>query len=170
VQPGNPPAPYIVADISTMWMLANVAESDSPAFKVGQEVKVSVMAFPNRTFDGHISTIASSVDPNTHRLLVRSEIADPRHELRAGMFANFVIRTGEPVRSPAIPLDGVVREGDGTMTAWVTADRRRFTRRTIKVGLVRDGYDQILEGIQAGDLVATEGALFLSNAITIAAR
>jgi cobalt-zinc-cadmium efflux system membrane fusion protein len=170
VQPGNPPAPYIVADISTMWMLANVAESDSPAFKVGQEVKVSVMAFPNRTFDGHISTIASSVDPNPHRLLVRSEIADPRHELRAGMFANFVIRTGEPVRSPAIPLDGVVREGDGTMTAWVTADRRRFTRRTIKVGLVRDGYDQILEGIQAGDLVATEGALFLSNAITIAAR
>jgi cobalt-zinc-cadmium efflux system membrane fusion protein len=170
VQPGNAPAPYTVADISTMWMLANVAESDSPAFKVGQEVKVSVMAFPNRTFDGHISTIASSVDPNTHRLLVRSEIADPTHELRAGMFANFMIRTGEPVRSPAIPLDGVVREGDGTMSAWVTADRRRFTRRTIKVGLVRDGYDQILEGIQAGDLVASEGALFLSNAITIAAR
>jgi cobalt-zinc-cadmium efflux system membrane fusion protein len=170
VQPGNAPAPYTVADISTMWMLANVAESDSPAFKVGQEVKVSVMAFPNRTFDGHISTIASSVDPNTHRLLVRSEIADPTHELRAGMFANFVIRTGEPVRSPAIPLDGVVREGDGTMTAWMTADRRRFTRRTIKVGLVRDGYDQILEGVRAGDLVATEGALFLSNAITIAAR
>ena len=86
------------------------------------------------------------------------------------MFANFVIRTGEPVRSPAVPLDGVVREGDGTMTAWVTADRRRFTRRTVKVGLQRDGYDQILEGLQAGDLVATEGALFLSNALTIAAR
>jgi membrane fusion protein, heavy metal efflux system len=170
VQPGNPPAPYIVADISTMWMLANVAESDSPAFRLGQEVKVSVMAFPNRTFDGHISTIASSVDPNTHRLLVRSEIADPRHELRAGMFANFVIRTGEPVRSPAIPLDGVVREGDGTMTAWVTADRRRFTKRTVKIGLQRDGYVQILQGLQAGDLVASEGALFLSTALAIASR
>jgi membrane fusion protein, heavy metal efflux system len=170
VQPGNPPAPYTVADISTMWMLANVAESDSPAFSVGQEVKVSVMAFPNRTFDGHISTIASSVDSNTRRMLVRSEIADPKHELRSGMFANFVIRTGAPERSPAIPLDGVVREGDGTMTAWVTADRRRFTKRTIKVGLVSDGYDQILEGVQAGELVATEGALFLSNAVIIAAR
>ena len=170
VQPGNAPAPYTVADISTMWMLANVAESDSPAFNVGQEVKVSVMAFPNRTFEGHISTIASAVDPNTHRLLVRSEIADPKHELRSGMFANFVIRTGEPVRSPAIPLDGVVREGDGTMTVWVTADRRRFTKRTVKIGLARDGYNQILEGVQAGDLVATEGALFLSNAVIIAAR
>jgi membrane fusion protein, heavy metal efflux system len=156
--------------VSTMWMLANVAESDSPAFSVGQEVKVSVMAFPNRTFEGHISTIASAVDPTTHRLLVRSDIEDPKHELRAGMFANFVIRTGEPVRSAAVPLDGVVREGDGTMTAWVTADRRRFTKRTVKIGLVRDGYNQILEGVQPGDLVATEGALFLSNAITIAAR
>jgi cobalt-zinc-cadmium efflux system membrane fusion protein len=86
------------------------------------------------------------------------------------MFANFVIRTGDPVRSPAIPQDGVVREGDGTMTIWVTADRRRFTRRTVRIGLQRDGYTQILEGVQAGDLVATEGALFLSNAITIAAR
>jgi cobalt-zinc-cadmium efflux system membrane fusion protein len=170
VQPGNPPAPYTVADISTMWMLANVAESDSPAFSVGQEVKVSVMAFPNRIFDGHISTIASSVDPVTRRMLVRSEVADPKHELRSGMFANFVIRTGEPVRSPAVPLDGVVREGDGTMTAWVTADRRRFTKRTLKTGLQRDGYVQILQGLQAGDLVASEGALFLSNALAIAAR
>jgi cobalt-zinc-cadmium efflux system membrane fusion protein len=170
VQPGNAPAPYTVADISTMWMLANVAESDSPAFGVGQEVKVSVMAFPNRVFEGHITTVSSMVDPTTHRLLVRSEVADPTHELRSGMFANFVIRTGDPVRSPAVPLDGVVREGDGTMTAWVTADRRRFTKRTVRTGLQRDGYTQILDGIRPGDLVATEGALFLSNALTIAAR
>jgi cobalt-zinc-cadmium efflux system membrane fusion protein len=170
VQPGNGTAPYTVADVSTMWMLANVAESASPAFSIGQEVKVSVMAFPNRVFVGHISTVSSFVDPVTHRMLVRSEIADPTHELRSGMFANFVIRTGDPVRSPAIPQDGVVREGDGTMTIWVTADRRRFTRRTVRIGLQRDGFAQILEGIQPGDLVATEGALFLSNAITIAAR
>jgi cobalt-zinc-cadmium efflux system membrane fusion protein len=170
VQPGNAPAPFTVADVSTMWMLANVIESDAPAFSVGQEVKVSVLAFPNRVFEGHITTISSSVDPVTRRMLVRSEIANPEHELRAGMFAKYVIRTGAPVRSLAVPLDGVVRESDGTMSVWVTADRRRFTKRTAKIGLVRDGYNQILEGIQAGDLVATEGALFLSNALTIAAR
>jgi cobalt-zinc-cadmium efflux system membrane fusion protein len=170
VQPGNPPPPFIVADISTMWMLANVAESDIPAFKLGQDVRVSVMAFPNRVFTGHISTIGSNVDPTTRRLLVRSDIDDPTHELRSGMFATFVIRTGEPVRAPAVPLDGIVREGDGTMTAWVTADRRRFTRRTVRVGLQRDGYYEIVDGLQPGELVATEGALFLSNALTIAAR
>jgi cobalt-zinc-cadmium efflux system membrane fusion protein len=170
VQPGNAPAPYTVVDISTMWMLANVAENDIPAFKIGQEVKVSVLAFPDRLFEGHISTITSMVDPTTHRLLVRSEIADPKHELRAGMLATFVILTGEPVRSSAIPLDGIVREGDGTMTLWVTADRRRFTKRTVKIGLQRDSYAQILEGVQTGELVATEGASFLSNTLATSAR
>jgi cobalt-zinc-cadmium efflux system membrane fusion protein len=165
VQPGNAPAPYSVADITTMWMLANVAETDSPAFRAGQEVKVKVIAFPDRLFDGKISTIGATVDPSTRRVLVRSEVGNPQDELRSGMFANFVIRTGDPVRSIAVPLDGVVREGDGTMTVWVTADRRRFTKRTVKIGQQRDGYRQILEGLQVGELVATEGALFLSNAL-----
>ena len=170
VQPGNAPAPFAVADVSTMWMLANVAESDSPSFQVGQDVRVSLMAHPGRVFEGRISTIGSTVDPITHRVLVRSEIDDPKHELRSGMFANFVIRTGDPMRAVAVPLDGVVREGDGTMTVWVTADRRRFTMRPVKVGLLRDGYYQILDGLRSGELVATEGALFLSNALAIAAR
>src|SRR5215467_5248423 len=152
VQPGNPPAPYVVTDISTMWMIANVAETDVPALRVGQQVTVKVKAFPDRVFDGRISTISQMVDPNTHRALVRSEVADPGHELRSGMFANFVIRTGDPMRSVAIPLDGVVRAGDGTMTVWVTADRRRFTMRPVKISLLRDGYYQILEGLQPGEL------------------
>jgi cobalt-zinc-cadmium efflux system membrane fusion protein len=167
VQPGNAPAPFTVADINTMWMLANVIETDSPAFRVGQAVQVKLDAFPDRVFDGKITTIGASVDPNTRRVLVRSEISDPQHELRAGMFANFVISIGAPVRSPAVPLNGVVREGDGTQTIWVTADRRRFTQRKVKIGDQRDGYRQILEGVQAGELVAADGAIFLSNQLAI---
>jgi membrane fusion protein, heavy metal efflux system len=170
VQPANPPAPYTVTDISTMWMLANVAETDIPALKVGQQVTVKVKAYPGRVFEGRISTISQMVDPNTHRELIRSEIDDPRHELRSGMFATFVIRTGDPVRSVAVPFNGVVREGDGTMIVWVTTDRRHFVKRTVKIGLQRDGYHQILEGLQPGELVATDGALFLSNALTSASR
>jgi cobalt-zinc-cadmium efflux system membrane fusion protein len=167
VQPGNAPAPYSVADISTMWMLANVAESDVPAFHLGQEVKVSLLAYPGKTFDGRIVTIDSMVDPNTHRMMMRSEIKDPGHLLLSGMFANFVIRTGDPMRSLAVPLNGVVREGDGTMTVWVTSDRRRFTQREVKTGFQKDGYRQILEGLQPGELVASDGAIFLSFMVTI---
>jgi membrane fusion protein, heavy metal efflux system len=168
VQPGNAPAPYTVADINTMWMLADVPEADSPAFRLGQEVQVRLSAFPGRVFDGKITTIGASVDPNTRRVLVRSEIKDPQYELRSGMFATFVITIGPPVRSPGIPSNGVVREGDGTMTVWVTADRRRFNRRTVKIGGIHDGYRQIVEGVHVGELVATEGALFLSNALATA--
>src|ERR1700722_17210011 len=140
VQPGNAPAPFTVADTNIMWMLAQVPEADSPAFQVGQELQVTLNAFRGRVFDGKITTIGPSVDPNTRRVFVRSEIKDPQHSLRSGMFANFVIRVGPPFHSPAILSDGVVREGDGTMTIWVTADRRRFTRRTVKIGSLSDGY------------------------------
>ncbi len=170
VQPGAAPAPYSVADISTMWMLAYVAESDSPLFHTGQEVKVKVLAWPDRVFTGKVSRIGATVDPTTHRLLVRSDVRDPKHELRPGMFATFVIRTGDSVRATAVPVDGVVREGDGTMTVWMTTDRKTFTQRNVKLGLEQNGYHQIVEGVQPGELVATEGALFLSNALRNASK
>lgn len=168
VQPGAAPAPYTVANIDTMWMLANVADTDSPAFRVGQQEQVEIDAFPGRVFDAQVSTIGATVDPNTRRVLVRSEIEDPQHQLRSGMFANFTINVGAPMRSPAVPLAGVVREGDGTQTVWVTADRRRFTRRTVTIGEQRGGYRQILTGLQVGELVATDGAIFLSNMLATA--
>jgi len=145
-------------------MLADVIEADSPDFKVGQAVTVSVFAFPGRVFSGKVTRIGATVDPNSRRVTIRSEIRDPRHELRPGMFASFVIQTGAPLRAPAVPLDGVVREGDGTMSVWVaSADRHRFTRRIVSVGLQIDGFDQILSGVQPGEMVATEGAILLSN-------
>ena len=167
VQPGAIPAPYSVADISTMWVNAFVVESDSPLFRVGQKVQVKVTCFPDRVFEGRISTIGESVDPTTHRLMVRSEIGDPKHELRPGMFATLTIDTSDSIRAPAVPLDGVVREGDGTMTVWVTTDRHKFIKRRVKVGFQQDGYHQIVRGLQLGELIATEGALFLSNALAL---
>jgi membrane fusion protein, heavy metal efflux system len=163
VQPGNLPAPYTVSDISTMWMLANVIESDIPDFSLGQEVRVKVVSYPDHVFKGKISTIGSTVDPNTHRVFIRSEIQDPEHLLKSGMYASFVIETGHPVRSTAIAAAGVVREGDGTMSAWVTTDRHKFVQRTIEIGLQGDGYDQVVKGLNPGELVASDGAVFLSN-------
>ena len=82
------------------------------------------------------------------------------------MFANFVISTGAPVTATAVPVDAVVREGDGTMTVWVTTDRHTFTQRMVKIGLQHDGYDQILDGLKQGELVVTDNAVFLDNMLT----
>jgi membrane fusion protein, heavy metal efflux system len=162
-QPGSAPAPYSVADLSTMWMLANVIETDAPAYKLGQDVEVRVLAYPDKVFKGHVTALGLMIDPSSRRLTVRSQIDDPDHLLRSGMYASFVIHVGDPVRSLAVPANGVVREGDGTMTVWVTSDRRRFTKRTVKVGLQQDDWDQILEGLEPGETVVTDGAVFLSN-------
>jgi cobalt-zinc-cadmium efflux system membrane fusion protein len=163
VQPGNDPAPYTVSDVSLKWMLADVVESDIPLLHLGQPVQVMVMAYPDRVFKGKVSKIYSAVDPNTHRVTTRSEIADPHDELRPGMLANFLIRVHGPVKATAIPANGVVREPDGTMTAWVTSDRRHFVQRVVKTGLRKDGRVQILAGLQPGELAVSDGAVFLSN-------
>jgi cobalt-zinc-cadmium efflux system membrane fusion protein len=166
VQPGNSPAPFSVADVSTKWMLAYVTESDSPLVQVGQRVRVFVLAFPGREFSGRVTAIGATVDPNTHRVLVRSEVADTKHELRPGMVATFSILVHADGESPAIPEGGVVREGDGTTTAWVATDRNHFAQRAVRVGLERDGRWQVLDGLKQGETVVTEGAVFLSNMLT----
>ncbi len=163
VQPGNPPAPYTVANVGIKWMLAEVVESDIPLFHVGQPVAVKVMAYSDRVFEGRVSKIYASIDPDTHRMTIRSEIRDPKNELRSGMLANFVIRVQKPTESTALPAAGVVREVDGTMTAWVTTDRHRFVQRVVNTGLRTDGQVQILSGLQPGELAVTNGAVFLSN-------
>jgi cobalt-zinc-cadmium efflux system membrane fusion protein len=163
VQPGNTPAPFSVADVSRVWLNASVAETDMPLVSQGQKVHVTVLAFPDRRFDGEISTVGATVDPQLHRGMVRAEIEDPKRELLPGMFAAFVIETGEPVTAAAVPAEGVVREGDGTTTVWVTSDRHHFTRRTVRIGLTRDGYDQVIEGLRTGEQVVTKGAIFLDS-------
>ena len=124
------------------------------------------MAYPGRVIKGKVSKIYATVDPNTHRVTIRSEIADPHDELRPGMLANFVIQVHDPVEATAIPANGVVREADGTMTAWVTTDRHRFVQRIIRVGLRKDDRVQVLDGLQRGELVVADDAVFLSNMLS----
>jgi membrane fusion protein, heavy metal efflux system len=166
VQAGNAPAPFTVADISTVWMLGNVAESHSEAIKLGQDVQVSTLANPGHLYNGKLTTLGATVDSTLHTLMVRSEVQNPRHDLKPGMLANFVIVTDAPVTGIAVPANAVVREGDSTMTVWVTTDRHSFIQRVVSVGLRDDGYDQITDGLKPGEIVVTDGAVFLDNMLT----
>lgn len=170
IQPGAVPAPYTVSNLSTKWMLASVAESDMSLMRLGLDADVKLMAYPDRIFQGKITYIGAAVDPNTRRITIRSEIADRKNELKPQMFATFTVHTGTAIRSPSVPYGGIVREGDGTMTAWVTKDKREFTQRTVKIGLQQAGQDQIVDGLKAGELIASDGALFISNARILGAK
>ena len=159
-----PPA----ARAGTQWVEANVFEGDSPQIHPGQPVRVTVMPYPDKAFSGRVYRIYATVDPNLHRQTVRCEVADPTHDLRPGMLATVTIELHPPADALAIPADGVVREGDGTLTAWVTSDRRHFSQRVIQAGLREDGEVQILEGLRPDELVVTRGAIYLDNMINAA--
>ncbi|MHB8849129.1 MAG: efflux RND transporter periplasmic adaptor subunit [Burkholderiales bacterium] len=170
VQPGSAPVPYVVSNLSTKWLLGNVSEGDMPMMRLGQKADIRLMAYPGRIYQGRITYISAAVDPNTHRGSIRIELADPKNRLQPQMLATFTVHTGISMRSPAVPYDGVVREGDGTMTVWVTRDRRHFSPRIVKTGLRQQGENQILSGLNPGELIATEGALFISNAYSLEAK
>jgi cobalt-zinc-cadmium efflux system membrane fusion protein len=163
VQPGNTPTPITVSDDKTLWLNAYVVESDALDMRPGQQVVAKVAAAEEERFTGKVTRVGGALDPNTHRLLVRSVIDDPQHKLRAGMIASFEITLDTPVRSPSFPEASAVRVGDGALTAWVQKDANHFVQRIVKLGVIQDGDVQILDGLKEGEPVIVEGAIFVDN-------
>ncbi len=145
------------------WVTVYAPESDSFLFHSGQSVAISLSALPSKAFHGEVREVYATADADTHRVTIRCEVPDPAGILRSGMLANVAIQTEEPQNSLALPANGVVREGDGVITAWVTSDRHHFQQQIIQAGLREDGYVQILKGLRPGELAVTDGALFLDN-------
>ena len=169
VQPGVAPAPYTIADTSTMWMVANVIENDAPLLQVGQEVSARVAAFPDRNFKGKIIVLGANIDPNTRRVFARIEIQNSENLLRAGMFATFVISTGPPLLATSVPQNALVREMDGSMSAWTTIDKKKFIRKTVVTGMRQNNLIEIKSGLKPGMKIVSDGAIFLSNQVAISA-
>jgi cobalt-zinc-cadmium efflux system membrane fusion protein len=163
IRPDNADPLFVIADLSRMWMLANVYETDVPLIKVGQPVEVSVAAYPNETFKASISYIGAAVDPGTHRVDVRAVVENHEQKLKPEMFATFRITTDADLQALAVPLRAIVREGEKT-SVWVAQGANQFARREVAIGLEHEGYVQILSGVQAGEQVVAEEGLLLSGA------
>jgi len=163
VQPGNAPAPYVVADVVNKWLIINASEEDSTKLHAGQELDVKVPVLPEESFKGRIKIVSSIVDPITRTVLVRADISDPKRILRSGMYATYLVRGDKVVKGVGVPEDAIVREGDGTMTVWVTEDGRHWVSRAVTLGLKTNGLVQVTSGLEEGEKIATTGAIFLSN-------
>jgi len=153
---------YSIANLSTMWLKANVPENDIPLVRVGQEIEVRVTAVPDRVFKARITAIGAASDAATRRVVVRSEIPNPDGAPKAEMFATFKIATGSGGASPSVPVEAVIREGD-VAVVWVEVQPTVFRRRQVKIGMEQDGRVQIRDGLQDGQAVVARGAIFLDN-------
>jgi cobalt-zinc-cadmium efflux system membrane fusion protein len=157
---GEPP--YAIADLSTMWLKANVPENDIPHVRVGQELEVKVTALPDRVFKARIVAIGAASDSSTRRVVVRSEIANPDGALRSEMFATFKIVTSNGEPTPSVPVAAVIWEGESPVV-WLEREPMHFERRRIRAGLEQEGRLQVLAGLKQGDLVLGRGAIFVDN-------
>jgi cobalt-zinc-cadmium efflux system membrane fusion protein len=161
IQAGGGPV-YTIADPSSVWLLANVRESDAGLVKLGQPVEVRVLAYPKRTFKARVTYVAAVVDPSTHRLPVRAEVENRDGALKPEMFATFRILTGEPVESPAVPQSAIVYEGDAAH-AWVLGEDGLISYRSIRPGRSEDGLVEVLDGLKTGERIVTKGGLFIDQ-------
>ena len=163
VQAGSATPQFTIADISNVWLLANVRETDAALVKPGQEVEVHVPAYRDRVFKARLSYVSAVVDPVTHRLPVRADIANRDGALKPEMFANFRILTSEASESPAVPQSAVVYEG-AAAHVWVLAGDGLLSLRNIRTGRSHDGLIEVLDGLKPGENVVTKGGLFIDQA------
>lgn len=155
---------FTVGDLSSVWLIANVRESDAPKMKVGATVEVAVLAYPGRTFTAKLAYVAPALDPSTRRLPVRAEIHNPDHELLPEMFASFRIVSGEPRRMASVPQEAVVYEG-AQARVWVARpEQKSVVSRSIEVGATSDGLVEVRKGLAAGETVVASGTLFIDRA------
>lgn len=156
---------FVIGDLSTVWLIANVRESEIPKIRIGQEVEAKVAGFSTRVFKARVNYMAASLDPATRRLAVRSEVDNQDRVLRPEMFATYIIVTGKGQPSPSVPLAAIVYEGERTHV-WVARPDGAVEARDIKLGLINGESAQVVDGLKAGEQIVTRGALFIDRAAT----
>ncbi|HYR66351.1 MAG TPA: efflux RND transporter periplasmic adaptor subunit [Reyranella sp.] len=155
---------FTVGNLSTVWLIANVRESDAPRMKVGAPVEVTVLAFPGQVFNAKLSYVAPALDPNTRRLPVRAEIQNANRELLPEMFASFRIVSGEGRLTPAVPVDAIVYEGASARVWIARPETKTVVSRPIVVGDTTNGLVEVRKGLTVGESVVTSGTLFIDRA------
>ncbi|WP_157216586.1 efflux RND transporter periplasmic adaptor subunit [Flavisphingomonas formosensis] len=152
-----------ITDLSTVWLIAQISESDIPNVRLGDGVDVTTPAYPGRVFHAVIDNIGAGLDPATHRLPVRATVTNPGEALKPQMFASFAIRRPASGSAVLVPASAVIHEGD-TARVWVLGRDGLLYARPVTVTDSASGYETISAGLKPGERIVTAGALFVNEA------
>jgi len=150
---------FKIIDLSQVWIDANVFEKDLQRVKPGQEVKLTVPAFPQTTFSGRVIFVDSVVNPDTRTVNVRTEVANPDGRLKPDMFANVQIITDVNQAAISIPQSAVLND-DGKTIVFV-AEGNGYKKRQVQAGIQNNDRVEIVDGLNAGDKVVVKGNYLL---------
>lgn len=154
---------FVVGDLTTVWVIAYVRETEASHVEVGQPLEFTTLADPDVVYRGNVNYVAAMMDTTFRRLLVRATIENRDGRLKPEMFANVTIYIGEGDASPAIPRDAIIYEGDAARV-WVVKDDKSIELRQIQLGVTNGRMIQVLKGLRIGEKVITKGALFIDRA------
>jgi cobalt-zinc-cadmium efflux system membrane fusion protein len=156
---------YVVGDLSTVWLVAFVRESEAADVAVGQEVSFTLLALPGRDFQARIDYVAAAIDPATRRLLIRATIDNKDGQLKPEMFANVKIYTGGDHPSVGVPKQALIHEGE-RVRIWIAHDDKSIELREVETGLTNGDLVEVRNNLRAGEKVITRGSLFIDRAAT----
>jgi cobalt-zinc-cadmium efflux system membrane fusion protein len=155
---------FVIGDLSTVWLVAYVRETEAAQMQIGQPVEFTALAYPGAVYRGNIAYVAAILDATNRRLLVRATIQNPNGELKPEMYATVTIFTGEGDASPAVSREAVIYEGDAVRVWVVDEDSRSLELRNVQLGLINGRMMQVLQGLKVGEKVVTKGSLFIDRA------
>jgi membrane fusion protein, copper/silver efflux system len=159
VMPGD--VLYRTAELSTVWVIADVFEQDLGQIRVGAAARVRVDAYPQTSFEGRVDFVYPMLDARTRTAKVRVVVPNPELRLLGDMYANVEI-VGVADKAVAVPDSAVIDDGTRRVVL-VDRGEGRFQPRTVKTGARADGWIAIVDGLQAGERVVTR-ANFLIDA------
>jgi cobalt-zinc-cadmium efflux system membrane fusion protein len=154
---------FVIGDLSTLWLLAFVRESEASDIRVGQEVAFSLLALPGSQYKARIDYVAPAIDPATRRLLVRATIDNKDGLFKPEMFANVTIFTGGDHPSVAVPKRALIYEGQH-VRLWVAHDDKSIELRDIETGLTNGDFVEARTNLKPGEKIVTRGSLFIDRA------
>jgi len=162
VQAGQTQA-FTISDLSTVWVLANVYQTDLAFVQSGEDVVVQTDAYPG-TFHGRISYVSPALDPNTRTLQARIVVENPGEKLKRDMYCTVTVSAGSFSNVIAVPNSSILRDDNNQPFVYVENGQNQFGRRDVELGTNQNGQVQILKGISVGDRVVGDGSLFLQFA------
>jgi len=153
---------YQIADLSSVWVLADVFERDIAAAKVGLPAEVRIDAFPGRSFSGKVSYVYPTLDAATRTAQLRIELPNPRREIKPAMYANAEIKVGPGGTALAVPISAVI-DGGVRQRVFVQVEEGRFEPREVSLGLRGDEYVEVKSGVKAGELVVVAANFLIDS-------
>jgi cobalt-zinc-cadmium efflux system membrane fusion protein len=159
VQPAD--LAFTIADLSSVWIVANVPEEDAGELKEGMQVEVRIPALPKQVIEGRLSFVSPIVDPATRTVEVHMDVPNPKGLLKPDELANMTF-TGQKERKLTVPTTSVVRE-ENKDYVFVQISPTKFVLREVSLGQEESERRVVLSGVRVDERIVTDGAFHLNN-------